>query len=71
MGMLMTSTVCRAPRALLSQQSVLGLDTVALSDEDMFKAANTAGTGDLSMAEFAAYIGADVGDVGLVAKFAM
>lgn len=69
--LLIASAVCRVPRALASPQLVLGLDTVALSDEDMFKAANTAGTGNLSVDEFATYMGADFGDVGLVAKFAV
>jgi hypothetical protein len=40
-----------------------------MSDEEMFVIANTNGTGELTMAEFATYMGGDVADLNLLAKF--
>ncbi|KAF2818837.1 hypothetical protein CC86DRAFT_375492 [Ophiobolus disseminans] len=66
-------SVCRTSKSLLMQDHELELraETISQSDEDMFKAANTAGTGHLSLAEFVAYFGAKTDDASLVAKFAL
>lgn len=47
------------------------MDVVGQTDEEMFRAANTAGTGHMSLEEFAVYFGAKVDDAGLVAKFVL
>lgn len=63
--------VCRTPKALLAQGAELrsAVDTTALTDADMFRAANTSGTGNMTLEEFAVYFGAQVEDPALIAKF--
>jgi hypothetical protein len=43
----------------------------SMTDEEMFRIANTDGTGDLTLEEFATYFGAQVDDADLIAKFAL
>jgi hypothetical protein len=43
----------------------------SMTDEEMFRTANTDGTGDMTLEEFAAYFGAQADDAGFVAKFAL
>ena len=40
-----------------------------MTDADMFRAANTGGTGKLALEEFAFYLGAQMEDPNLAAKF--
>ena len=47
------------------------LRSISQSDEEMFRAANTGGTGYMTLEEFAAYFGAEAGEAGIVAKFAL
>lgn len=42
---------------------------MSAADGAMFAAANTGGTGSMTMEEFALYFGAEVDDVDLIAKF--
>ncbi|KAI9784679.1 MAG: hypothetical protein M1835_003527 [Candelina submexicana] len=64
--------VCRTPKTLLARgpefQSV-EVEPDSMTDADMFRAANTGGTGNLTFKEFASYFGAQVEDPGLAAKF--
>ena len=45
------------------------VETISVTDADMFRAANTGGTGNLTLEEFAVYFGAQVEDPDLAAKF--
>jgi hypothetical protein len=52
------------------EQFELRADERSVSDAEMFKAANKAGTGNMSLEELAVYFGVEVeGNPGLVAKF--
>lgn len=53
------------------QDNTARVETLSWNDEEMFKAANKAGTGNLSIAEFAAYFGAEADDSTIIAKFVL
>jgi hypothetical protein len=69
---LISFLVCRTPKGLLAQGAEFQpaeVETVPVTDADMFRAANAGGTGDLTLEEFASYLGAQVEDPHLAAKF--
>jgi hypothetical protein len=66
--------VCRTPKELLAQGAEFQpaqVETIPVTDADMFRAANTGGTGNLTLEEFAFYFGAQVEDPDLAAKFGL
>jgi hypothetical protein len=63
------STVCRVSnRDLIGDDDILTAQD-GLTDEEMFNLANTDGSGQMTLAQFATYLGGSENNEALVAKF--